>query len=77
METQEALEMMARCREEILSLRRTIDVLAPKAEAYDHLTKVLNLLPERSQGVGIDLAWSLQKRIEELSKPKVAAEVEG
>ena len=72
METQEALEMMTRCREEILSLRRTIDRLTPKAEAYDHLTKVLNLLPERSQGVGIDLAWSLQKRIEELSKPEVA-----
>lgn len=62
----EALEMMMRCKEEILSLRRTIDRLTPKADAYDQMSKVLNLLPERSQGMGVDLAWSLQKRIEEL-----------
>lgn len=62
----EAIEMMMRCKEEILSLRRTIDRLTPKADAYDQMSKVLNLLPERSQGMGVDLAWSLQKRIEEL-----------
>ena len=68
MKDSEAIEMMIRTREEILSLRRVIAELTPKADAYDQMRKVLNLLPRPSCGMGEDYAWRLEKRIEELRK---------
>ena len=52
---QEAIQMMNRCKAEILSLRACIDRLQPKADAYDNLATVLRLLPQRSVGMGEDL----------------------
>lgn len=63
----EAIEMMNRCKHEIQSLRRVIDRLQPKAEAYDNLVVVLGLLPKASVG-------TLDKRIRELEpKPENTA----
>lgn len=42
---QEAIEMMNRCKAEIVGLRATIDRLQPKADAYDNMAIVLHLLP--------------------------------
>jgi hypothetical protein len=69
----EAIEMMNRCKHEIMSLRAVIDRLKPKAEAYDNLASVLRLLPQPSVGMGEDVVWTLNKRIEELT-PKPAPE---
>jgi hypothetical protein len=75
MSNKEAIEMMQRCKEEITSLRRRIDHLQPKADAYDNLALVLHLLPQPSVGMGEDLAWTLERRIQELKpKPDTAAE---
>lgn len=65
----EAIQMMERCKEEILSLRARIDRLQPKADAYDNLATVLHLLPRPSVGMGEDVVWTLNKRIREL-QPK-------
>ncbi len=63
----EAIEMMNRCKSEIIGLRAAIDRLKPKADAYDNLAAVLRLLPQPSQGMGEDVVWTLNKRIEELT----------
>jgi hypothetical protein len=63
---QEAIEMMNRCKQEIIGMRATIDRLKPKADAYDNLVVVLGLLPRQSVGMGEDLVWILDKRIREL-----------
>ena len=68
MQDQAAIQMMQRCREEIVTLRRHIDHLAPKAEAYDAITSILGLLPRQSQGHSEDLAWRLEKEIVELQR---------
>lgn len=68
----EAIDMMNRCKQEILSLRATIDRLRPKADAYDNLVVVLGLLPKPSVGMGEDLVWMLDQRIREL-QPKPEA----
>jgi hypothetical protein len=65
----EAIEMMNRCKQEIIGMRATIDRLKPKADAYDNLVTVLRLLPQPSVGMGEDLVWTLDKRIREL-KPE-------
>lgn len=67
MTNSEGIEMMSRCREEIRSLRKTIDHLKPKADAYDNIVIVLGLLPRQSVGMGEDLVWVLDKRIRELT----------
>ena len=67
----EAIQMMNRCKQEILSLRAVIARLEPKADAYDNLVHVLRLLPQPSVGMGEDMVWILDKRIRELApKPK-------
>lgn len=66
MNDKEAIEMMQRCKIEIVSLRAEIDRLRPKAEAYDDISQILSLLPRRSQGMGEDVVWTLDKRIREI-----------
>lgn len=68
MKNEEAVEMMNRCKQEIVLLRAEIARLAPKAEAYDNLARVLNLLPQKSVGMGEDLVWLIDRRIRELEK---------
>ena len=73
MHDKEAIDMMQRCKQEILSLRKQIDYLEPRAEAYEKISQVLNLLPRQGIGMGEDLVWTLDKRIREteqiLAKP--------
>lgn len=64
---QEAIEMMNRCKHEIVNMRAIIDHLTPKADAYDNLVIVLGLLPRKSVGMGEDLVWIIDKRIRELT----------
>lgn len=71
----EAIEMMNRCKHEIMDLRATINRLQPRADAYDNIARVLRLLPQPSVGMGEDMVWMLDKRIRELSpKPEASAE---
>lgn len=70
---QEAIEMMNRCKHEIIQLRATIANLKPKADAYDNIAAVLRLLPQPNIGYGEDLVWILNKRIQEL-QPKPDAQ---
>lgn len=72
MSNAEAIEMMNRCKHEIMKLRSTIDRLKPKADAYDSLASVLRLLPQASVGMGEDMVWILDKRIRELEPKPVA-----
>lgn len=69
-DNREAIEMMNRCKQEIIGLRATIDRLTPKADAYDKLSIVLSLLPRQGVGMGEDLVWVLDKRMRELEPPK-------
>ncbi len=65
----EAIDMMLRCKSEIVSLRATIDRLKPKADAYDNLAAILRLLPQPGIGMGEDVVWTLDRRIRELTPP--------
>lgn len=65
--TQEFVEMGKRASAEIKTLRNHIAQLAPKAEAYDNIARVLALLPQRSSVVGEDVAWMIDRRIKELT----------
>lgn len=80
MNDQEAMEMMARCVSEIRELRRRIDQLQPKADAYDNIAAILHLLPRQGVGMAEDLVWRLEKRMLELQKEREdreAAEAKG
>lgn len=67
MENTEALQMMQRCAEDIRALRRQIDTLRPKAEAYDMIAKILQLLPSgHCMGSGEDVLWLLDRKIAKL-----------
>jgi hypothetical protein len=74
---QEFIEMMNRCKHEILDLRRTISVLRPKAEAYDMVLKILNLLPRSGEGMSEDVVWILDKRIRDMQSNPASTESNG
>ena len=76
MEDKKAIQMMERCAEEIRTLRRINAELAPKADAYDALRQVLNLLPQPSQGYGEDLVWRLEKDIADIKAADQPSPVE-
>lgn len=69
MPDKEVIDMMRRCKDEIVLLRATIERLKPKADAYDSVETILHLLPRPSVGMSEDLVWRLDKRIRELAKP--------
>lgn len=70
----EAIDMMLRCKNEILGLKATIARLKPKADAYDNIAIVLRLLPQPGIGMGEDVVWILDKRIRELTPSKIEKE---
>lgn len=73
MSNKEAIDMMLRCKNEIISLKATIDRLKPKADAYDNLAALIRMFPQPSIGMGEDVVWVLDKRIRELTPPKAEA----
>lgn len=66
-DTAEFIAMGRRASAEIKRLRAHIDKLQHKAHAYDNITAILGLLPQRNTGVGEDLAWQIDGRIKELT----------
>lgn len=63
----EAIEMMNRCKNDILVLRAEIARLQPLAAAYNNIAAILRLLPQPSIGEGEDLVWVLDQRIRALT----------
>jgi hypothetical protein len=69
MDDKEAIQMMQRCAHDIRDLRRQVDALATKAEAYEALRDVIRMFPKQSQCYSEDIVWILEKKIKEL-QPK-------
>lgn len=65
---EEFIQMAKRCREEIRTLRRQVTELEPRADAYDKLSAVLDLLPRQQRGHGEDLVWRIDQRLKELEE---------
>lgn len=71
----EQLQMMRRARDDIKQLRAQIAQLQPKADAYDKLSVVLDLLPRVNRDISSqDIAWMLDKRIRELEAVDMAVD---
>ena len=68
MENTEAKQMMTRCRNEILELRKRLSEVEPKADAYDQLRAVISMLPKQSQGYGEDVIWIIDSEMKKLDK---------
>jgi hypothetical protein len=73
MHDKEAIDMMERCVQELQLQRNTINVLEPRAEAYEVIHDIVRMSSRRGSMVaGEDLIWRLKKKIEEL-QPKPEA----
>jgi hypothetical protein len=65
--TEEFIHVARRASDEIKALRAQIALLTPKAQAYDGMMTILGLVPPLSRPMGVDFAYSLDRRIEALS----------
>lgn len=83
MQDTETLQLLRVCREEIVALRRQVDELMPRAEAFESIRQVLGMIPRASGGFSPDILWLLNKRIEEVQadsgkpEPQFVREDEG
>lgn len=64
----EAIQVMNRCKQEILALRAVIARLEPKANAYDNLACVLRFVPGPSIPTTEGMVWLLDKHIRALAE---------
>lgn len=73
MSNNEAIQMLNRCKHEIIQMRETINQLRPKAEAYDNISTIIRIFfVHPSKGYGEDITWIIQKLIDEMTpKPEV------
>jgi len=64
--------LLNEARAEILTLRRSNEILRAKVEMIDLFACVLHTEParRRSEGIAPDVAWALQKKIDELAEKK-------
>jgi hypothetical protein len=64
--TKERNQLLAEAIDEIRDLRRRNELLSAKVEMIDLFAMVLHTTPaHRSQGASVDIAWKLQKAIDE------------
>jgi hypothetical protein len=70
MTDQDVIDMAQRSIEEIEMLRRQNSEMAPKAEAYALILKIIGLIPDRSHSAGEDIVWRLKHQIAELREKK-------
>lgn len=71
----DVLQMMKRCKSEIESLRRANNELAPRAHAYETISKMMDVIsPDKPQGHTEDIAWMLQKEIDAMEKAKATTQ---
>lgn len=66
MDNKEIINSLNAAVEEITSLRGRLAILIPKAQAFDGIMQILDMLPQQPQGYGLDIAWQLRKLITEL-----------
>lgn len=62
----EMIDMATRAAAEIEGMRAENARLAVKADAYDRIAQMLDMLPKPSRGYSEDVAWMLRKRVAEL-----------
>lgn len=68
MDDKEALAIMQRCLSEVKETRARIDYLAPRAEAFIVISKIMDLVPGRSVGMSEDIVWILNREITKLTE---------
>lgn len=59
--------------DEIVTLRRRVAELEPKAHAYETISQIARLtVTERSQGYGEDAAWRIKQLVEQIEAERDA-----
>lgn len=58
--------MLSRVSDELRFVRKANSELAPKAEAYDTLRQVLDMVPQRTRGMAEDVVSMMDRRREDL-----------
>lgn len=67
----EAIEMMRRCKSEIELLRSNINLLQPKADAYDNISALLGMLPKPRRGHTENMEFMLGRKLKEMEKKSI------
>jgi hypothetical protein len=57
--------LLCEAQEEIKRLRSQVDYLAPRSEAYGAIVKVLGMISGPGQGYGPDVAWAIERFLQE------------
>jgi hypothetical protein len=59
-ELDQAKHLLHMAVSEISSLRREVEFLQPKADAWDVMSRVVKNIPQSGKGYGIDVRWQIE-----------------
>lgn len=76
MDRPEIICLLRTAHDEVVTLRRQVTELAPKAHAYDTLAAVARMKPEPEQGYGVDVAWRIKTAVEKLEAEREVEKAE-
>jgi hypothetical protein len=62
------IKMMRRSASEIKDLRKILDAIGPRAEAYEVIKKILSLVPGPGMGAGEDYVYTLEQEAKKLEE---------
>ena len=76
MDRTETLSLLRAAHDEVVTLRRRVTELEPRAHAYDTLAIIarLSVHPE-NQGYGVGVAWRLKQAVEEIEAEREAERI--
>lgn len=70
-ERSDIINALRHAHDEIITLRRHVEVIEPKAHAYDTIAQMTRLtIPEQIRGGKIDAAWRVKDIYERLLKER-------
>ena len=75
MDRTETISLLRQGHDEIVTLRRRLAELEPKAHAYDTLAIIARIAePIESRGFSVDIAWTLKDAVDKLVAERAADE---
>lgn len=75
MDRPETIQLLQRAHNEIVTLRRQVAELAPRAHAYDTVAALARLKEEPAQGYSEDVAWRIKQAVETLEAERKAEQM--
>ena len=68
MDDYETLHLLHKCRDELRELRQANREMQPRAQAFEVIAQILDMMPRRTGGMAEDVVWHLDRAIMDMER---------